>query len=126
MLLMSLLSSTSIVGLVPRLCEHIRDAGRNVTMDNFCTSAEVAQKLLAKRFTILATIEINKPMFPVEFIVMLLMYNQTKGGIDVVDQLCAMYNCHRATRRWPMVIFYSTINVIEIMPYIIFDSNNGI
>ena len=33
-------------------------------------------------------------------------YNSTKGGVDVNDQLCAMYNVARRTKRWPMVMFY--------------------
>ncbi|KAK9685290.1 Transposase IS4 [Popillia japonica] len=36
---------------------------------------------------------------------LILMYKQTKEGVDVVDKLCATDNCARATRRWPMVIF---------------------
>jgi hypothetical protein len=47
-------------------------------------------------------------------------YNKTKGGVDVVDKLCASYNCARATRRWPMVIFYSIMNVAAINAFIVF------
>ena len=38
---------------------------------------------------------------------MITFYNSTKGGVDVVDEMCATYNCARNTRRWPMVVFYS-------------------
>lgn len=38
---------------------------------------------------------------------MIIDYNKTKGGVDTVDKLCSTYNCARASRRWPMVIFYS-------------------
>ncbi|KAK9717500.1 Transposase IS4 [Popillia japonica] len=48
--------NTSNIGLVPRLCEHIWNSDRNVTMDNFFT-AEVAEELLAKKLTILGTIK---------------------------------------------------------------------
>ncbi|GBP53388.1 PiggyBac transposable element-derived protein 1 [Eumeta japonica] len=41
---------------------------------------------------------------------LILSYNETKGGVDVVDRLCANYNCARATKRWPMVIFYAMLN----------------
>lgn len=51
-------------------------------------------------------------------------YNKTKGGVDVVDKMCEAYNCARATRRWPMVIFYSALNVAGINSYIIYNSNN--
>ncbi|XP_072384675.1 uncharacterized protein [Diabrotica undecimpunctata] len=50
-------------------------------------------------------------------------YNNTKKGVDVVDKLCAAYNCARATRRWPMVIFYSYLNVAGINSYIKYKSN---
>jgi hypothetical protein len=31
-------------------------------------------------------------------------YNQTKGGVDMVDKLCALYNCVRNPRRWSWVV----------------------
>lgn len=42
---------------------------------------------------------------------MILDYNHTKCGVDVVDQLCATYSVARVTNRWPMVIFYSMVNI---------------
>lgn len=38
-------------------------------------------------------------------------YNQTKSGVDTVDQLVGTYNVATNTRRWPMVIFYMVLNV---------------
>lgn len=55
---------------------------------------------------------------------MIMAYNETKGGVDVVDKLCAQYNCARATRRWPMVPFYSMLNVAGINAFVIFNENN--
>lgn len=55
---------------------------------------------------------------------MIVNYNQTKGGVDTVDKLCAAYNCARGTRRWPMVIFYSMLNVAGINSLVIFKANN--
>lgn len=46
-------------------------------------------------------------------------YNKTKSGVDVVDKLCATYNTARATRRWPMVIFYHILNVAGVNSRII-------
>lgn len=51
-------------------------------------------------------------------------YNATKGGVDTVDELCATYNVARNTRRWPMVIFYSLMNLAGINSQIIHASNN--
>lgn len=54
----------------------------------------------------------------------ILDYNSTKGGVDCVDKLCASYNCARNTRRWPVVVFYSLLNVAGINTMIIFSANN--
>lgn len=51
-------------------------------------------------------------------------YNKTKGGVDVVDKLVSSYDCARNTRRWPMVIFYTMLNVAGINAQVIFTSNN--
>ena len=38
-------------------------------------------------------------------------YNLTKGGVDGLDQKCANYTSSRRTRRWPMAIFFTIIDV---------------
>lgn len=50
-------------------------------------------------------------------------YNQTKSGVDVVDRLCTSYNCARNTKRWPMVIFYSLLNVAGINSQVLYEGN---
>ncbi|XP_072389658.1 uncharacterized protein [Diabrotica undecimpunctata] len=52
-------------------------------------------------------------------------YNNRKGGVDVVDKLCVRYNCSRNSRRWPMVIFYTLLNVTGINTHVIYEANNG-
>lgn len=51
-------------------------------------------------------------------------YNSTKGGVDTLDQLCATYDVARNTRRWPMVIFYSLLNVAGVNSQIIYIAKN--
>ncbi|XP_072401080.1 uncharacterized protein [Diabrotica undecimpunctata] len=55
---------------------------------------------------------------------MIITYNETKSGLDVVDKLCAQYNCARATRRWPMVPFSSLLNVAGINSFVVYNSLN--
>ncbi len=55
---------------------------------------------------------------------MITEYNRTKGGVDVVDKLTASYNVARNTRRWPMVIFYSILNIAGINSQVIYAANN--
>ncbi|KAB0805400.1 hypothetical protein PPYR_02396 [Photinus pyralis] len=52
-------------------------------------------------------------------------YNCTKGGVDTVDKLCATYNVARNTRRWPMVIFFSLMNLAGINSQIIAKANGS-
>ncbi|KAJ8935474.1 hypothetical protein NQ318_009599 [Aromia moschata] len=47
-------------------------------------------------------------------------YNETKGGVDVVDKLCAQYNVARGTRRWP-----KHGNVAGINSFIIYNSKKS-
>lgn len=51
-------------------------------------------------------------------------YNLTKGGVDTLDQLRATYDVARNTRRWPMVIFYSLLNVAGMNSQIIYINND--
>ena len=35
-----------------------------------------------------------------------LYYNETKGGVDTLDQLVHEYPCKRKTTRWPFALFH--------------------
>lgn len=50
-------------------------------------------------------------------------YNLTKGGVDGVDQKCANYTSSRRTRRWPMVVFFTLVDVgCGVNSYILYQS----
>ncbi|KAJ8880759.1 hypothetical protein PR048_017229 [Dryococelus australis] len=51
-------------------------------------------------------------------------HDSTKGCVVVVDKLCATYNTSRNSRRWPMTIFYSLLNIAGINANIIHIVNN--
>lgn len=51
-------------------------------------------------------------------------YNKTKGGVDLVDQLCAQYDVSRNSRRWPLTIFFDLLNICAINAYSLFKANN--
>lgn len=40
-----------------------------------------------------------------------LFYNQTKGGVDTMDQMVGNYICKCQTQRWPTVLWYNMIDV---------------
>lgn len=55
---------------------------------------------------------------------MIVDYNSTKGGVDTLDKMCTAYDCARNTRRWPMVMFYSLLNIVGINSMVLFFSQN--
>lgn len=46
-------------------------------------------------------------------------YNATKCGVDIVDKMCATYSVSRITRRWPMIIFFACLNIAGINAQVI-------
>ncbi|UYV66370.1 hypothetical protein LAZ67_4001477 [Cordylochernes scorpioides] len=51
-------------------------------------------------------------------------YNQTKIGVDVVDQMSGTYSVGRRTRRWPLCIFFDLVNVAEINAQVLYNANH--
>lgn len=47
-------------------------------------------------------------------------YNKTKGGVDVLDQMCAHYSTSRKTRRWPVCMFFGIINIAIVNAFILY------
>lgn len=52
-------------------------------------------------------------------------YNQTKGGVDTCDKMCASYSVSRVTRRWPMALFFVFLNIASINARVILLFNNN-
>ena len=46
--------------------------------------------------------------------VMIHDYNQTKGGVDLVNQCINNYTVRRITRRWPVMVFFNMIDIAAI------------
>lgn len=55
--------------------------------------------------------------------VIITWYNDTKCGVDTLDQLSSLYSVSRKTRRWPMVIFFSLLNTVGVNAQVIVASN---
>lgn len=53
-------------------------------------------------------------------------YNNTKGGVDVVDRLKSEYNVSRISNRWPLTLFFSLLNIGGINSQIIYNGNTQI
>lgn len=49
---------------------------------------------------------------------MIHFYNQTKGGVDTVDQMVGTYStCKRQMQRWPMLLWYNVIDIGTLNAY---------
>ncbi|XP_046396726.1 uncharacterized protein LOC124163702 [Ischnura elegans] len=46
-------------------------------------------------------------------------YNATKGGVDVVDEMCGNYSVARKTNCWPLTAFYHILHIIGLNSLII-------
>lgn len=56
---------------------------------------------------------------------MILDYNHTKGGTDLMDHMLGEYTCHRKTNRWPLAFFYNILDVAALASFIIYKENKG-
>lgn len=53
-------------------------------------------------------------------------YNHTKGGVDILDQMCHTYSCQRGTNRWLFAYFMNLLNVCGVASFIIYNATHGI
>lgn len=49
-------------------------------------------------------------------------YNQTKGGVNALDEKCAKFSCSRRRRRWPMAIFFRLFDISTVNAYVLFNA----
>ena len=49
-----------------------------------------------------------------------LFYNKTKVGVDIIDQMARKHSVKVASKRWPIHIFYSVIDLALINSWIFF------
>lgn len=54
----------------------------------------------------------------------IMYYNETKGGVDRMDQMVQTYSCKRKINRWPMAVFFNIIDVAGIAAFIIWTTKN--
>ena len=47
-------------------------------------------------------------------------YNNAKYGVDIPDQMAREYSVKGGTRRWPVTVFYNTLDLAGINPCILF------
>lgn len=54
----------------------------------------------------------------------ILFYNDTKAGVDAIDQMCRHYTAKIASRRWPLVVFFNMLDVAAVNALTIYEKCN--
>ncbi|XP_034543026.1 activating transcription factor 7-interacting protein 1 isoform X2 [Notolabrus celidotus] len=47
-------------------------------------------------------------------------YNNTKAGVDILDQMTRLYSVRTATRRWPVAVFYNLLDLAAVNAHVLF------
>ncbi|KAK0136475.1 PiggyBac transposable element-derived protein 4 [Merluccius polli] len=47
-------------------------------------------------------------------------YNNTKGSVDVLDQMARLYSVKGGTRRWPVAVFYNMLDLAAINAHVLY------
>ena len=55
----------------------------------------------------------------------ILCYNETKSGVDIVDKMVKTYSTKRISRRWPLTIFYNMVDLPALNAFIVWQELNG-
>lgn len=53
------------------------------------------------------------------------LYNSTKCGVDVVDQMVREYSVRTGTRRWPVAMFYNMIYMVALNAQVLYQACTG-
>ncbi|CAF4474867.1 unnamed protein product, partial [Rotaria sp. Silwood2] len=135
------LATNVALRLIDQLPNNVKQ-GRNVTYDRYFSDYYLAKALLERKMTSLGVVDHKrsntilsyqaKPKKPpiillstshnfLEILdgkkklpVMIHDYNQTKVGVDVVDQCINNYTVRRISRRWPMLVFFNMFDIAAI------------
>ena len=55
----------------------------------------------------------------------ILYYNSTKSGVDILDRMVWTYTSKRMTRRWPVALFYNMLDVSAVNAYVVWQQLQG-
>ncbi|ROI42805.1 hypothetical protein DPX16_7082 [Anabarilius grahami] len=53
------------------------------------------------------------------------LYNTTKFGVDVMDQMVREYTVRTGTRRWPVAVFYNMIDMAALNAHVLYQACTG-
>ena len=92
---------------------------QNLTMVSYKPSLSKVVLLLSSKHNTPQLGEKKKPKI-IHF------YNKTKGGVDVLDNMCSRYSCNRKTQRWSLCLFFGPINIAVVNAFILSKLKGGV
>ena len=54
-----------------------------------------------------------------------MLYNTTKCGVDVMDQMVRQNTVRTGTRRWPVAVFYNMIDMAALNAHVLYQACTG-
>jgi hypothetical protein len=57
---------------------------------------------------------------------MITFYNSTKSGVDTMDWMTENYSVARHSARWPLIVFYSLLNIGGLNSMIVYQENTQV
>lgn len=127
--------NTTILGTVNRIRQEIPPSTRQMHRNEFTTQvfsstgatltvyAPKRKKTVYVLSSMHSTIETQKTTKKKPNTITL--YNTTKCGVDVMDQMVREYTVRAATRRWPVAVFYNMIDIAALNAHVLYQLCTG-
>ncbi|XP_005917063.3 uncharacterized protein LOC121813594, partial [Haplochromis burtoni] len=126
---------TTILGTVNRIRREIpqstRQTDRNAfTTQVFSTSAATLTAYAAKRKKTVYILSSMHGVVQTDNTTKrkpntVTLYNKTKCGVDVMDQMVREYTVRKGTRRWPVAVFYNMIDMAALNAHVLYQACTG-
>ncbi|CAG5996995.1 unnamed protein product, partial [Menidia menidia] len=127
--------NTTILGTVNRIRQEIPPSTRQMHRDEFTTQvfsstgatltayAPKRKKTVYVLSSMHSTIETQKTTKKKPNTITL--YNTTKCGVDIMDQMVREYTVRAGTRRWPVAVFYNMIDIAALNAHVLYQLCTG-
>ncbi|CAM4732750.1 unnamed protein product [Leuciscus chuanchicus] len=126
---------TTILGTVNKIRREIPQSARHTdrnefTTQVFSTTAATLTAYAAKRKKTVYILSSMHSMIQTENTTnrkpnTITLYNTTKCGVDVMDQMVREYTVRTGTRRWPVAVFYNMIDMAALNAHVLYQACTG-
>lgn len=100
-----------------------------MTIDNWYTSVPqgtVGTTLFGFQKDKMVVSYVTTPKWITKKLNVILDYNENKGGVDTVGEMCAAHSISRLTKRWSCVVFYTLMKIGGIIVQILYSQRSQV